>query len=102
MGDRAEPCPTPTSALKKGESSLSQEYCVVWSTKYERKNSTTGVAKPILARKYRMASWLSEGKNWARSKATTLVLRPLAHPARTKCVRYAPASSVEFWRTPPN
>src|ERR1700724_342430 len=79
MGDKAEPCPTPTSTSKNGESSRSQEYCVVRPTKYDRKNSTTSAAKPILARKYRMASWLREGKKYAQPNATPVCFNPLAY-----------------------
>jgi hypothetical protein len=83
-GDRAEPCPTPTSAFIFGDENSPHQYEVSLFTKYKEKNRMTLSGNPDLLRIAMSMPWFKEGKNCAMSNAIMLVLRPLAHPALTR------------------
>src|SRR6185369_15410729 len=102
IGESAKPCPTPTSAAKGGDTSPSHENFVHLPTRYERKKLViVGEYLPICSTLAR-TSWFRDGKKLARSNASTLVWRSEAHPERTKCTRYDPASSMNFCVISPN
>src|SRR5271154_5300661 len=84
MGDRDEPCPTPTLVVISSEISPFQRYFVRLFSRDEKKKLTKDRLNPCLCRVINNISWFIDGKYCAISNAITLVFSPFAHPARTK------------------
>src|SRR6185369_11513670 len=83
IGESAEPCPTPASAAKEGDTSPFHENFVCLPTRYERKKLVTVGEYPPICSALARTSWFRDGKKLARSNARTLVWRSEAHPEHT-------------------
>jgi len=62
-GDKAEPCPTPTSASLRSDTKVFHVYDVDLPMRYDAKNATTSGGNPCFLRIAMRASWLIDGKN---------------------------------------
>ena len=102
MGDRAEPCPTPTLMLWMGEEKLFHKYVVFLLTRYFLKKFETLILNPAFSSINRRIWWFRDRKNWVMLNAKVLVVRFLTYPVLIKWVRATPASVVDLCLSPPN